>query len=217
MTIADELRTGPVAEAIRRHRLVAILRRVEPRAALLDLVTGLADAGVRVLEITFDAPSAETDLVAVRERLAARTDGPFVVGAGTLRRPSQLEAAVRADAAFGVAPALDAGLLAAALDAGLPFLPGALTPTEIVAAHEAGATFVKLFPASAVGPAFVRELRGPLPDVELVPTGGIDAANAGAFLTAGASAVGVGGALVRGSPEARRTIVGAVTAAGGAR
>lgn len=217
MSTAVELRSGPVADAIRNHRLIAILRRVEPRPALLDLVAGLAGGGVRVLEITFDAPSAEADLVAVREHLATRTDGPFLVGAGTLRRPAQLEAALRAGADFGVAPALDAGIVAAALDAGLPFLPGALTPTEIAAAWDAGATFVKVFPASAVGPAFVRELRGPLPEIELVPTGGVDAANAGAFLAAGAVAVGIGGALVRATADERRAIVAAVAGAGGVR
>jgi 2-dehydro-3-deoxyphosphogluconate aldolase/(4S)-4-hydroxy-2-oxoglutarate aldolase len=99
--------------------------------------------------------------------------------------------------------------------AGLPFVPGALTPTEIATAWYAGATFVKLFPASAVGPSLVRELRGPMPEVELIPTGGIDAANAVAFLEAGAIAVGIGSAIVRAAPDARRALVEALT--GGSR
>jgi 2-dehydro-3-deoxyphosphogluconate aldolase/(4S)-4-hydroxy-2-oxoglutarate aldolase len=82
-----------------------------------------------------------------------------------------------------------------------------MSPTEIGTAWEAGATFVKLFPASAVGPAFVRELRGPLPEVELVPTGGVDGTNASAFLEAGAVAVGIGGAITRADPEVRRALV----------
>jgi 2-dehydro-3-deoxyphosphogluconate aldolase/(4S)-4-hydroxy-2-oxoglutarate aldolase len=82
-----------------------------------------------------------------------------------------------------------------------------MTPTEIGGAWDAGATFVKVFPASAVGPAFVRELRGPLPEVELVPTGGVDGTNASAFLEAGAAAVGIGGAIMRADPEARRALV----------
>ena len=100
----DTLRLGPVAAAIRRHRLIVVLRRVEPQAALLDLVGELADAGARVFEITFDAPSAEADLAAVRGCLAGRSDGPFLVGAGTILRRGQLEAARRAGADFAVAP-----------------------------------------------------------------------------------------------------------------
>jgi 2-dehydro-3-deoxyphosphogluconate aldolase/(4S)-4-hydroxy-2-oxoglutarate aldolase len=120
---------------------------------------------------------------------------------------AQLDAAAAAGADFAVAPILDQPLLASALERGIPFIPGALTPTEIRSAWEAGATFVKLFPASAVGPALVRELGGPLPDVELIPTGGVDASNAAAFLEAGAAAVGIGGAILRATPEERATLV----------
>jgi 2-dehydro-3-deoxyphosphogluconate aldolase/(4S)-4-hydroxy-2-oxoglutarate aldolase len=207
---ADE-RGGSVAEAIRSHRLVAVLRRVEPRDRLLALVDELFEDGVRVVEITMDSPSAADDLAAVRERLAG---SGVIVGAGTILGGTQLEDAVTAGADFGVAPILDLGLLDAARDAGLPFVPGAMTPTEVATAWASGATFVKLFPASAVGPAMVRELRGPLPDVQIIPTGGIDAANAAAFLEAGAAAVGVGSALTRSDPEARRAIVRAVAGAG---
>ena len=97
---------------------------------------------------------------------------------------------------------------------GLPFIPGALTPTELQTAWTAGATFVKLFPASAVGPTFVRELRGPMPSIELIPTGGVDGTNAASFLEAGAAAVGVGGAITRADAATRRAIVAAVASAG---
>jgi len=206
-----ELRRGPVADAIRRHRLIAVLRRVEPRDALLRLVDELAEAGVRAFEITLDAPAAAGDLAAVREHLAARG---CLVGAGTILRAEQLDAAQRAGADFAVAPLLDLALLEAAVGSGLPFLPGAMTPTEVAAAWNGGATFVKLFPASAVGPSFVRELRGPLPDVELVPTGGIDAGSAAAFLEAGAAAVGIGSAITRATPEQRRALVRALARSG---
>jgi 2-dehydro-3-deoxyphosphogluconate aldolase / (4S)-4-hydroxy-2-oxoglutarate aldolase len=208
---ANGTRGGPVADAIRAARLIAVLRRVEPRERLLELVEQLVEDGVRVLEITMDAPSAGDDLAAVRDRLGGRD---VIVGAGTVLRRGQLEDALAAGADFGVSPLLDAGMLEAALAAGLPFVPGAMSPTEVIMAWAGGATFVKLFPASAVGPAFVRELRGPLPDVQLVPTGGIDAANAAAFLEAGASAVGVGSGLTGADREARRAIVRAVAAAG---
>jgi 2-dehydro-3-deoxyphosphogluconate aldolase/(4S)-4-hydroxy-2-oxoglutarate aldolase len=201
-----DLRSGPVATAIRAHRLIVVLRRVEPRERLLALVDELADDGVRAFEITLDAPPAVEDLAAVRTALSARGEG-ILVGAGTILRREQLAAARNAGADFGVAPLLDLAMVRAAIDAGLPFVPGAMTPTEIGGAWDAGATFVKLFPASAVGPAFVRELRGPLPEVELVPTGGVDGTNASAFLEAGAAAVGIGGAITRADPEARRALV----------
>ena len=204
---AEDLRGGSVAEAIRRHRLIAVLRRVQPREALIGLVEELAEAGVRIFEITLDAPEGAEDLAAVRAHLAGRD---CLVGAGTILRREQLDAARRADADFAVAPLLDPDLLRNAVEGGLPFVPGAMTPTEAAAAWDAGATFVKLFPASAVGPAFVRELRGPLPDVQLIPTGGIDATNAGAFLAAGAAAVGIGGAITRATPEERRALVASV-------
>jgi 2-dehydro-3-deoxyphosphogluconate aldolase / (4S)-4-hydroxy-2-oxoglutarate aldolase len=209
---AEALRDGPVAAAIRRQRLIVVLRRVEPRDRLIALVEELADAGARVFELTFDAATAADDLVAIRDVLIERPDGPFLIGAGTVTRLDQLEAArfVRAD--FGVAPSLDASLLTSAVASGLPFVPGALTPTEIAAAWSAGATFVKLFPASVAGPELVRELRGPMPGVPLIPTGGVDGDNARSFLQAGAVAVGIGGALLRASAEARRVIVAAVTA-----
>jgi len=202
-----DLRGGPIAEAVRRHRLIVVLRRVEPRDRLLTLVTELADAGVRIFEVTFDSDHGADDLAAVRELLAARPDGPFFVGAGTVIGPGRLAAARRAGADFAVAPLLELELVREAVASGLPFVPGALTPTEIARAWEAGATFVKLFPASAVGPSFVRELHGPMPDVQLIPTGGIDGSNTAAFLEAGAAAVGIGGALVRATPDERRAIV----------
>lgn len=203
---ADDLRRGRVAEAIRRYRLIVVLRRIEPYQALEALASELVDAGARIFEVTFDAPSAADDVARLRTNLGDRA----IVGAGTVRSPDHLAAARSAGAAFGVAPLLDAELTARAIADGLPFIPGAFTPTEIAGAHAAGATFVKLFPASAVGPAFVRELRGPMPWVELIPTGGIDHSNASAFLDAGAVAVGLGGAIVRADAATRRALVEAI-------
>lgn len=200
------LRHGPVAEAIRRHRLVVVLRRVEPFQALDALVAELLDAGVRIFEVTFDSPSGADDL----RRLRTRHGDAAIIGAGTLLGMDRLETAIEAGAAFGVSPTLDPEMVARAVERGLPFVPGAFTPTEIAAAHAAGATFVKLFPASAVGPSFVRELRGPMPHVELIPTGGVDDRNAAAFLEAGAAAVGIGGALVRAAAAERRAMVQAL-------
>ncbi len=201
---ATELREGTIAQAIRRRRLVVVLRRVEPRSRLIELVEELAEAGASIFEITFDAPSAADDLAALKEQMEGRD---VLVGAGTLLRPESLAAAVDAGADFGVAPVNNFAMVRAAVEAGMPFVPGAFTPTEMLSAWSAGATFVKLFPASAAGPQMVRELRGPMPQIEIIPTGGVDASNAEAFLEAGAAAVGIGSALVRASAGERRDIV----------
>lgn len=214
---AEELRSGAVAGAIRRHRLLVVLRRIEPRDRLLSLADELADAGARIFEITLDAPAGDDDLAAVRSRLTSRPDGPFLVGAGTVRTHEQLGAARRAGADFAVAPLFDPAVTAASAASGLPFIPGAMSPTELASAWGAGATFVKLFPASALGASFVHELRGPMPEIEIIPTGGVDGDSAAGFLAAGAVAVGIGGALLRASPEARRALVRSVTEQEGAR
>ena len=207
---AGGLRSGPVAELVRRQRLVAVLRRVAPRDRLLTLVGDLADAGTRIFEVTLDAEDAVGDLTACAELLAARGDGPFAVGAGTVRTHEQLRAAQLAGAVFAVSPVCDPDLVRAAVSSGLPFVPGAATPTEADQAWRCGATFVKLFPASSLGPAFVRELRGPLPEIETIVTGGVDGGNLRAFLEAGAVAVGVGSALVRADADQRRALVESV-------
>ncbi len=206
-----ELRNGPVADAIRRHRLVAVLRRVEPPEALFALVDEIADAGVRIVEITFDSPSAADDLRALRTRLDARGDGPFFLGAGTLLRREQLDGAIDAGAQFCVSPVLELDLLRVSLAAGVPFTPTGTTSTEMNSAWNAGATFVKLFPASAVGPQFIRELHGPLPDIQIIPSGGVDGTNARAFLDAGAVAVGLSGAIVRATSDERRALIASLT------
>jgi len=198
------------AALIRGHRLIVVLRRIEPMERLVSTVRELIEMGARIFEVTMDASEAGAALLAVRQGLSA-SDGACLVGAGTVRTPEQLEAAIAAGADFGVSPILDTAVLSAALAANLPFIPGAYTPTEADAAWRAGATFVKLFPASSLGPSHLRELRGPLGEIEVIPTGGIDVGNAAAFLAAGAVAVGIGSALVQGDAAARRAILDAVT------
>jgi 2-dehydro-3-deoxyphosphogluconate aldolase/(4S)-4-hydroxy-2-oxoglutarate aldolase len=208
---ADALRRSPAAHHIRATRLIAVLRWIEPQTRLLDLVRDLAADGVRTFEITFDGPTAAADLGAVRALLDSGA-GPArsIVGAGTIRSLDALRAAHAAGAAFAVAPGLDRDIVATAVELDLVFVPGAYTPTEVETAWRTGATFVKLFPASSLGPGHVRELRGPFPEIETIATGGIDATDARAFLDAGCVAVGVGGALVRAAASERRAIVAAV-------
>ena len=204
------LRRSEIADRVRRHRLIAILRRVEPQERLLSLAAELAADGVRVLEVTFDGATAADDLIAVRERLKAE-GSDVVVGAGTIVTHERMEAALSSGAEFLVAPTVDLAIVGAAIERGVPVIPGAYSPTEISLAWDAGATFVKVFPAASLGPSFVRELRGPLREIELVATGGVDTANTAAFLEAGCVAVGIGGALVNADRDGRQAIIAAAS------
>ena len=207
-----DLRRSPALDPIRAHRLMAILRRVEPRSRLESFVDELVADGVHALEITFDSPNGPDDLRAIRQRLRERGVDEVVVGAGTVTTREGVDAAVAAGAAFAVSPVTDPELIARAVAAGLPFIPGACTPTEILTAWRAGAAFVKVFPASTVGPTHIREVRGPFSDLELIATGGVDGANARAFVDAGCVAVGVGGWLLRAPRDDRRDLVASLDA-----
>jgi Entner-Doudoroff aldolase len=209
----SNLRHSDVAATIRAARLIVVLRRITPHERLLELLDELADAGARIFEITLDGEDAGSDLVTARDRIAGR-DRRCLVGAGTVRTVAQLRSAIEARAAFGVSPVFDPKIVAAALEAGLPFVPGVYTPTEADAAWRAGATFVKVFPGSSLGPSHVRELRGPMPDIEMIVTGGVNATNATEFLEAGAVAVGIGSALVRASARERRRLLASIAGAG---
>jgi 2-dehydro-3-deoxyphosphogluconate aldolase / (4S)-4-hydroxy-2-oxoglutarate aldolase len=172
-------------------RVIAIVRGHPP-----DVVTRIADGlvagGVTTVEVTLDSPHALSSIVALDDR------GDVLVGAGTVLDAAGADAAIDAGAAFLVAPGVDPEVIAAAAERGVAMLPGALTPTEILTAWDAGAAAVKVFPAGPLGPGYVAALRGPLSHVALVPTGGIDDRNAAAFIAAGALSLGVGGWLTGG-------------------
>jgi 2-dehydro-3-deoxyphosphogluconate aldolase/(4S)-4-hydroxy-2-oxoglutarate aldolase len=171
--------------------VVAILRgrRAEHLDAVLDV---LVEAGIRSLEVTLNTPGA---LDAIR-RAGTRFGREVTVGAGTVRTVAEAEAAVAAGAVYLVSPHTDPALGARIRDLGAEYLPGALTPTEIVAAWAGGAAAVKLFPARVGGPRYLRDIREPLPDIPIVPTGGVSADNAADWFAAGAVAVGAGGWLI---------------------
>jgi 2-dehydro-3-deoxyphosphogluconate aldolase/(4S)-4-hydroxy-2-oxoglutarate aldolase len=150
----------------------------------------LIDAGLPIAEITFTVPNA-VDVIA---KLARRRG---VIGAGTVTTADQAHAAIRAGAEFIVSPGFVAEVIEVAKSAGVTMIPGALTPTEILEAHRAGADLIKVFPVQSLGgAAYIRALRGPFPDLPLVPTGGVDLGNVADFIRAGAVAVGVGSELV---------------------
>lgn len=163
------------------------------------IAEGLVAGGIRAFEITLNSP----DALAGISTLAARWDGRLLVGAGTVLDIDGAQQAVDSGARFIVSPHTDPALIDWAVGRGRPVFPGAFSPTEILAAWNAGATAVKLFPASVVGPAFVREFRGPFRDIPLIATGGVTLESAPWFLAAGAAAVGMGSWLTGdGEPDA---------------
>jgi 2-dehydro-3-deoxyphosphogluconate aldolase/(4S)-4-hydroxy-2-oxoglutarate aldolase len=168
-----------VLDHISAQRFVAVLRSPPDLDALADQLVG---AGVQVLEITLDTPGALEAIRRWRERTS--------VAAGTVRTRAEAAAAIDAGAEAVVSPVTIPEVVACCRERGVPVVPGAYTPTEVETAWQAGASLVKLFPGSLGGPDYVRSLRGPLADVRLLVTGGVTADNAGAFLDAGAVAVG---------------------------
>jgi 2-dehydro-3-deoxyphosphogluconate aldolase/(4S)-4-hydroxy-2-oxoglutarate aldolase len=171
--------------------IVAVVRSPNSEQ-LVEVARALADGGVSVVEITMTVPSALEVLREVRLALGDR----LLLGAGTILDTETARAALLAGAEYIVAPTVNFDVIRLCQRYDKLVMPGAFTPTEILAAWEAGADIVKVFPADVVGPAFFKALRGPLPQVRLMPTGGVDLTTAAAFLKAGACCLGVGGQLV---------------------
>lgn len=171
--------------------IVAVVRAPDP-GGLVEVIRALAAGGVTVAEVTLTVPDA---LDVVRAAKKALGDG-VLLGAGTVLDPETCRAALLAGAEFIVSPTLNLDVIRVCRRYDRLVMPGAFTPTEVLAAWEAGADIVKVFPADVVGPAFFKALRGPLPQVRLMPTGGVDLSTAADFLKAGACCLGVGGQLV---------------------
>jgi 2-dehydro-3-deoxyphosphogluconate aldolase / (4S)-4-hydroxy-2-oxoglutarate aldolase len=182
-------RTDPFVR-LREAGLIAVIRADRAEQAV-RVAGALLEGGIAAIELTFTTPGAAEAMAEVRKAHG----GAVLLGAGTLRRTEQVEAAVAAGVDFLVTAHLRLDLLAAMLATGLPSLPGIFTPSEAAQALDAGAQAVKLFPASTAGPGHLRALRGPFPGLSVVPTGGIDAPDLAGWFNAGALAVGVGGEL----------------------
>jgi 2-dehydro-3-deoxyphosphogluconate aldolase/(4S)-4-hydroxy-2-oxoglutarate aldolase len=178
-------------DKILKERVIAILRFRE-NVPLVEISRALVDGGIRALEITMDTPGAVT---ALGELTATLPEG-VLLGAGTVMDERLCRTAITAGARFLVTPVLRREVVACAHRYACPVISGALTPTEAWEAHESGSDLVKLFPASSVGPAYLRTITPPLAGVRFVPTGGVDGSNVGAWFSAGAVAVGVGGPVL---------------------
>lgn len=182
---------------VRRSKVVAILRGVEGER-LLPTAHALFQGGVRLLEVTFpqNAPDQFQNIARQIERLRTRFDGEMFIGAGTVTTRELVELAASAGGQFIVSPDAQQDVIERTRERGLVSMPGAMTATEILAAHHWGADFVKLFPAGVLGSGYLKAVRVPVSHVELLAVGSINAENAGAFIRAGAIGVGVGGELV---------------------
>ena len=176
---------------ILHHKIVAIVRGAKP-ADLLKVAEALHVGGVRTMEITLNSPGALHSI----EEIAGAMAGRLLVGAGTVLDPETARAALLAGARYIISPTVNKKTIRMTTRYGAVSIPGAYTPTEILAAYEHGGDLIKVFPASAGGAGYLKDIAGPLPFIPLMPTGGVTLGNIAGFAAAGAVAYGLGSALV---------------------
>ena len=175
---------------ILNNQLIAIIRGADPHG-ILDIVEALHAGGVRTLEVTINSPQA----LSVIEKISDRYSDELLVGAGTVLDGATARSAIDAGARFIISPTLNTDVISTTRRYGCVSIPGAFTPTEILKAYECGGEIIKVFPA-ILGASYFKEIRGPLPQIPLMPTGGVNIENIQAFKIAGAVAFGIGSALV---------------------
>ena len=173
------------------HKIVAVIR-ADNGDLLVDVAESLLAGGVEVMEVTFTVPRA----IRVLEKVADRIGSRILLGAGTVLDTETCRAALLAGAEFIVSPTVNVGVIELCKRHSKVVMPGALTPTEVVTAWQAGADIVKIFPSEITGPKYLKALHGPLPHVRLMPTGGVNLETAAEFLRCGACALGIGSSLV---------------------
>jgi 2-dehydro-3-deoxyphosphogluconate aldolase / (4S)-4-hydroxy-2-oxoglutarate aldolase len=189
MTITSD--RAAIVSAIEASGVVAVVR-LDNASAFADVAAALVEGGVRAIEVTMTVPGA----VSLIEQLARRAPAGLLVGAGTVLDAETARQVILAGARFVVGPVFRRAVIDTCHRLDVPVMPGCFTPTEILDAWEAGADVIKVFPATALGPGFFKDIHGPLPQVRLMPTGGVTRENAGDWIKAGAVAIGVGTALV---------------------
>ncbi|MDQ3486760.1 MAG: bifunctional 4-hydroxy-2-oxoglutarate aldolase/2-dehydro-3-deoxy-phosphogluconate aldolase [Acidobacteriota bacterium] len=180
-----------IVGAVEEAGVVAVIRMKEA-AKVAAVIDALAAGGVRVLEITMTVPGA---IEVIRSVSSALPDG-VILGAGTVLDADTARRVIDAGARFVVAPTFDPDTIRACHECDVPAMPGCFSPTEILRAWQLGADIVKVFPATSLGPGFIKDVRAPLSDIKLMPTGGVTPDNAGDWIKAGAVAVGIGSSLV---------------------
>lgn len=185
-------------EAIKQHKLVAIVRGVAPKD-ILATAKALYEGGIRILEVTFDqtSPTCVEDVIESLKRLEPMRDLAMRIGTGTTLTIEQVQVAKQANAEFVLAPDTNIEIIKATKELGMVSIPGAFTPSEIMSAWNAGADIVKLFPAANLGIPYYKAIRGPISHVPLMAVGGVDEKNVKQFLDAGFISCGIGSNLVR--------------------
>lgn len=187
----------PLPPTLLARRVVAVIREADESQGERN-ARRVIEAGLTVVEITLTTPGS----VEIMRRLRQSYGSQVTIGVGSVVDPAQVKAAVAAGAEFVVTPASRAAVHVAALESGVPMIAGAMTPTEMLAAWNRPATAaLKLFPSSSLGPGYLRDVLAPLPDLPVMPSGGVDGENAAAWFDAGAVAVSIGGSLFRGIRE----------------
>ncbi|SFM19416.1 2-dehydro-3-deoxyphosphogluconate aldolase / (4S)-4-hydroxy-2-oxoglutarate aldolase [Gracilibacillus orientalis] len=181
-----------ILQNIYQHKLVAIIRGV-PTEHILNVADALHQGGIRTLEITMDTPNVLGAIEQVRKEF----DGELIVGAGTVLDAETARAAIMAGSQFIFSPTVDVNTIKLTKRYGVVSIPGAMTPTEIVTAYETGGDLIKIFPATRLGPTYIKDIKGPLPHIPLMPTGGVNLDNISEYFQVGAVAAGLGSSLVK--------------------
>ena len=180
-----------IVRRLEKGGIIAVIRLSDTRK-LNSIIEALSKGGVTALEITMTTPGA----IEVIKEISDQTSENFIVGVGTVLDSETARMAILAGAQFVVAPILNIDMIKMAHRYDKAVIPGAFTPTEIMTVWDYGADIVKVFPATALGPKYFKDVHGPLPQVKLTPTGGVSLANAAEFIRSGACCIGVGSALI---------------------
>jgi 2-dehydro-3-deoxyphosphogluconate aldolase / (4S)-4-hydroxy-2-oxoglutarate aldolase len=195
MTTSSPLTIKKSLDLLKSHRLVVIIR-LDDLSQAEALTHALLEGGIRALEFTLTNDAACDVVADLRKRIPAFDAGEALIGVGSIRTVEQTQYAIDSGAQFLVSPVLLHEMIEIGRSAGIATMPGAFSPTEIASAQEAGASVVKVFPADTLSPAYIKAVLAPMPELRLMPTGGINFQNLREYLRAGAFAVGVGGSLV---------------------
>ena len=185
-----------IAKIVEQEKIIAIVRGVEPQKCI-DVAKALYDGGIRMMEITFNAKDSagDPDTAACIGAIHKEFGADMLVGAGTVLNTRQVELTAENGGSFIISPNVNEAVIRHTNELGMLSMPGALTPTEIEAAHAAGAEFVKVFPVVTMGPAYIKAIRAPLSHIKMLAVGGINEKNLEDYLKAGVLCAGVGGNL----------------------
>lgn len=195
-----------VLSKILKYKIVAIIRGSKA-SDVLSIAKALKKGGIKILEITMNSPSA----LSVIEELTCEFGDEVIVGAGTVLDPESARSALLAGAKFILSPTVDIETIKMTKRYGAISIPGAFTPTEILKAFESGADIIKVFPISCVGPAYIKDIKGPLKQIPLLATGGINLDNISAYINSGSSGVGLGSSLVNSKFEVNEEYLNELT------